>query len=53
MNQPIMKRISLRKLLPWLIVAAIVAFAVYRVKFSPMPVTAHTSVVPNIRRFRS
>lgn len=48
MNQPIMKRISLRKLLPWLIVAAIVAFAVYRVKFSPMPVTAPTSVVPNI-----
>ena len=43
-----MKRISLRKLLPWLIVAAIVAFAVYRVKFSPMPVTAPTSVVPNI-----
>ncbi|HEX7470664.1 MAG TPA: hypothetical protein VF437_08030 [Verrucomicrobiae bacterium] len=43
-----MKRISLRKLLPWLIVAAIVAFAVYRVKFSPMPVAAPTSVVPNI-----
>jgi len=44
-----MKRISLRKLLPWLIVAAVVAFAVYRVKFSPMPVTAHTIATGEVR----
>ena len=37
-----MKRIPLRKLLPWLVVAVVVAFAVYRLKFSPMPVTVHT-----------
>ena len=37
-----MKRIPLRKLLPRLCVAAVVAFAVYRLKFSPMPVTVHT-----------
>ena len=49
MNQPIMKRISLRKLLPWLIVAAIVAFAVYRLKFSPTPVTAHTIATGEVR----
>jgi HlyD family secretion protein len=44
-----MKRISLRKLLPWLVVAAVVAFAVYRLKFSPMPVTAHTIAAGEIR----
>jgi HlyD family secretion protein len=44
-----MKRISLRKLLPWLIVAAIVAFAVYRLKFSPTPVTAHTIATGEVR----
>lgn len=36
-----MKRISLRKLLPWLVVAAIVVFTVYRLKFSPTPVMAY------------
>ncbi len=44
-----MKRISLRKLLPWLIVAAVVAFAVHRLKFSPMPVTAHTIATGEVR----
>jgi HlyD family secretion protein len=44
-----MKRISLRKLLPWLVVAAVVGFAVYRLKFSPMPVTAHTIATGEVR----
>jgi HlyD family secretion protein len=44
-----MKRNSLRKLLPWLVVAAVVAFAVYRVKFSPMPVTAYTICMGEVR----
>jgi RND family efflux transporter MFP subunit len=37
-----MKNISLRKFLPWLVVATVVGFAVYRFTFSPTPVTAHT-----------
>ncbi len=37
-----MKRISFRKLLPWLVAVAIIGFAVYRLKFSPTPVLAHT-----------
>lgn len=32
----------LRKVLPWLVVAAVLGFAVYRLKFSPMPVMAYT-----------
>ncbi|MCX6929639.1 MAG: biotin/lipoyl-binding protein, partial [Verrucomicrobia bacterium] len=44
-----MKRSSLRKLLPWLVVAAVVAFAVYRLKFSPMPVTAYTICMEEVR----
>ena len=44
-----MKRIPLRKLLPRLCVAAVVAFAVYRLKFSPMPVTAHTIATGEVR----
>ena len=44
-----MKRISLRKLLPWLVVAAVVAFAVYRLKFSPMPVMAYTICMGEVR----
>ncbi len=44
-----MKRIPFRKLLPWLIVAAVVVFAVYRIKFSPMPVTAHTIATGEVR----
>jgi len=40
-----MKRIiSFRKLLPWLVVAAVVAFAVYRLKFSPVPLTVNTQL---------
>jgi HlyD family secretion protein len=37
-----MKRISLRRLFVWAIVAALVAFAVYKLKFSPVRVAAHT-----------
>lgn len=37
-----MKQISLRKLLPWLVVAAVVVFAIYRLKFRPTPVATHT-----------
>jgi HlyD family secretion protein len=44
-----MKRISFRKLLPWLVVIAVVVFAVYRLKFSPMPVTAHTVATGEVR----
>lgn len=44
-----MKRISVRKLLPWLVVVAIVAFAVYRLKFSPAPVLAHTVTTGEVR----
>ena len=49
MNRPIMKRISFRKLLPWLLVAAFVAFAVYRLKFSPTPVAAFTVATEEVR----
>ena len=44
-----MKRLSLRKLLPWLVVVAVLAFAVYRLKFRPMPVTAHTVGTGEVR----
>ncbi len=44
-----MKRISVRKLLPWLVVVAIVAFAVYRLKFSPTPVLAHRVTTGEVR----
>jgi HlyD family secretion protein len=44
-----MKSIPLRKVLPWLVVAVVAAFAVYRVKFSPMPVTAHTIATGEVR----
>jgi HlyD family secretion protein len=44
-----MKRISIRKILPWLIVAVVVAFVVYRFKFSPTPVTAHTVATGEVR----
>lgn len=45
-----MKRISLRKLLQWLIVGAVAAFAVYRLKFSPVPAVAHAVAMGGIRR---
>jgi HlyD family secretion protein len=35
-----MKLLSLRKILPWLIVAVVAAFAIYRLQFSPVPVLA-------------
>jgi HlyD family secretion protein len=44
-----MKRISFRKLLPWLVAAAVVAFAVYRLNFSPTPVTAYTIATGEVR----
>lgn len=44
-----MKRKFLRKLLPWLVVAAVAAFAVYRLKFSPMPVTGYTLCMGEVR----
>jgi HlyD family secretion protein len=44
-----MKRILTRKFLPWLVVAAVGSFAIYRVKFSPMPVTAHTITTGEVR----
>lgn len=47
--QPTKKSISFRKVLPWLVVVAVVAFAVYRVKFSPTPVTAHTITTGEVR----
>ncbi len=44
-----MKRSLVRKVLPWLVVAAVVAFAVYRLKFSPMPVTAYSICLGEVR----
>jgi HlyD family secretion protein len=37
-----MKSRSFRRILPWLVLVAVVVFGVYRLKFRPMPVTAHT-----------
>ena len=37
-----MKRPSVRNFLTWLIVAAVAGFAVYKLKFAPLPVIAHT-----------
>ena len=36
-------------MLPWLLAVALVAFAVYRAKFSPTPVTAHTVATGEVR----
>ena len=47
--QPARKRIALRKVLPWLVVAVVVVLAVYRLKFSPLPVTAHTVATGEVR----
>lgn len=44
-----MKRISVRKLLPWLVVIGVVAVVVYRMKFSPTPVVAHTVTTGEVR----
>ncbi len=42
-------RLSIRKSLPWLVAVVIVGFAVYRLKFSPTPVTAHTVATGQVR----
>ena len=44
-----MKRIRIRRMLPWLLVGAVIVFAVYRLKFSPVPVTAHVVATGEIR----
>ena len=44
-----MKRISVRKLLPWLLIAALLVFGVYRLKFKPTPVMAHTVATGEVR----
>jgi HlyD family secretion protein len=44
-----MKCISLRKVLPWLIAALVVAFVIYRLKFSPTPVMAHIVATGDVR----
>jgi HlyD family secretion protein len=40
---------STRKLLPWLVVVAIILFAVYRLKFSPTQVAAYTVATGEVR----
>jgi HlyD family secretion protein len=40
---------TFRKLLPWLIVPVVVVFAVYHLRFSPTPVTAHTVTTDEMR----
>lgn len=44
-----MKRASPRKIVSWLVAVALVVFVVYRLKFSPTPVTAHTVVAGEVR----
>jgi HlyD family secretion protein len=44
-----MKRIPVRKILPWLVVAAILVVVVYRVKFAAVSVAAHTVAVGELR----
>jgi len=44
-----MKSIALRKLLPWLLVAAVAAFAFYRFKLRPTPVIPHTVATAEVR----
>jgi HlyD family secretion protein len=48
-TQPAKKRLSVRKFLPWLVVAAVVIFAVYRLKFSPTLVTAQIVATGEVR----
>ena len=47
--QPAKKRLPYRKLLLWMIVVVVVAFVVYRLKFSPTPVTAHSVATGDVR----
>jgi len=44
-----MKRIQIRKLLPWLLVAGGFVFAVYRLKFRPLPVKAQVVAKGEVR----
>jgi HlyD family secretion protein len=44
-----MKGIPFRKLAPWLLIVALVVFAVYRLKFSPTPVAAYTVATGEVR----
>jgi HlyD family secretion protein len=44
-----MKRPSIRRLLTWLIVAALAGIGVYKLKFSPMPVMTHTIAMGEVR----
>ncbi len=44
-----MKRVSAPKLLTWLVVIGVVAFAGYRLKFSSTPVVAHTVTTGEVR----
>lgn len=36
-----MKHLALRKAVPWIVLALVAAFAVYRLRFSPIPVITH------------
>jgi len=44
-----MKPISFRKLLPWLVLLAVLSFLVYFVKFRPLPVEMHTVALGEVR----
>jgi HlyD family secretion protein len=44
-----MKRISLSKVLPWLIVLAVISYGAYRLKFCPTPVMAHDVATREVR----
>ena len=44
-----MKYFSPRKVVPWLAVLLIAVFAVYRIKFAPVPVTAHVVATGEVR----
>jgi HlyD family secretion protein len=44
-----MKRISFRKLLPWLVALAVLSSAVYFIKFRPLPVEVHTVTLGEVR----
>ena len=47
--QPAKQRVSFRKLLPWLVAVVVVAFGIYRFKFKPTAVTAHTIATGEVR----
>ena len=44
-----MKQISFRKVVPWLLLGAILALVGYRLKFRPMPVIAHAVTTGEVR----